>query len=182
MQKALRCFLLLAFLLADLRRPFSPQDDIINRVYSDLLYPGQMNLLFSPLPPISPALCGAGAKRALLIIIIMSALAVPLIYLDNKYRLRFKYRSSVSDTVRKRASKRPRDLFPTQRPLHTSCDQQDAKKGLPLLLTLCPLGVVGMLLIMAGDVEQNPGPLTRQGLFSISIDMLGYDKLCIPFI
>ena len=32
------------------------------------------------------------------------------------------------------------------------------KKGLSLLLILFAAGVVGMLLIMSGDVEQNPGP------------------------
>ena len=42
--------------------------------------------------------------------------------------------------------------------------QRDLKKVLFLLHTIFAAGVTGMLLIMAGDVEQNPGPQTRQGM------------------
>ena len=50
---------------------------------------------------------------------------------------------------------------------------------LPPYRTLCPPGVAEMLLIMAGDVEQNPGPPKRNGqLYRSEVcNQLVYHKL-----
>ena len=155
MERSLWCLLLLTFLLADFRGPVSPQDDIINQAYSDL-YPGQ-NLLFSPLPPTPPTLCGAGTNIALVTLAMMGTLATFLTLLQDKHKVECPSRlPPVSALDQERAS----DLLPVQQTqTHISpCEGQGRKKRLSLLLTLIPLGVIGMLLIVAGDVEQNPGP------------------------
>ena len=155
MEKSLWCCLLLTFLLADFRGPVSPQEDVIRRAYSNLLYPGQ-NLLFSPLPPAPPTLCGAETNIALVTLVIMGTLATLLTLLQDKCKPKDPSPVSALDQLQERAS----DMLPAQQPqTHTSsCEGQNKNQRLSLLLTLIPLGVVGMLLIMAGDVEQNPGP------------------------
>lgn len=153
----MRCFLL-TFLLADFGVPLSPQDDIINKAYVSDLFPGQ-NLLFSPLSPTTPALSGAGASMALAILTMMGILARCLDRKCGKNDVQTPVVQSELDQMGTR--KELSDL--SQQP-HEHVKFKQGKKS--LMLNLYPQGVVGMLLIKAGDVEQNPGPPKRQGMYT----------------
>ena len=153
MQNSLRHLLLLTLLLADLRGPVSPWD---GRIDYNFAYPGGrggLNLLCSPLPPSPPAL--RGANLALITLTLMGILSLPLRYrymVEKKCVHQSKWPSPVTD----------REGIPPGVKPQTCVGGGGGKKGLSLLLVLCAVGVVGMLLIMSGDVEQNPGPPKRQ--------------------
>ena len=158
MQRFMRCSLLLTLLLMDFSRPVTPQVDIIKRAYGDLFL-GQ-NLLFSPLPLSLPVFCGAGTNIALVTLAMMGTLANLLILLEDKYMVKCLSQLSSNSAL---DQGRTSDLFSDQQSqTHNSCKGQDGKM-LPPYRTLCPPGVGEMLLIMAGDVEQNPGPPKRNG-------------------
>ena len=135
--------MLLVLLLADFGQPLSPQESIIDVAYSDVVYrcPTQLyfNLLCCPLSPFQPTFDGVGANMALILLFVMGALAIPLVAVERKCSPHC--RAAIDVVYDTMAS------FP---PL--------LKKGLSLLLILYAARVVGMLLIMSGDVEQNPGP------------------------
>ena len=155
MQRFMRCFLLLTLLLMDFSRPVTPQVDIIKRAYGDLFL-GQ-NLLFSPLPPSLHVFCGGGTNIALVTLAMMGTLANLLLLLEDKYMVKCSSSNSALDQGR------TSDLFSDQQSqTYNSWKGQDGKMS-PPYRTLCPPGVAEMLLIMAGDVEQNPGPPKRNG-------------------
>ena len=144
---------LLVLLLADFGQPLSPQESVIDVAYSDAVYrcPTQLyfNLLCCPLSPFQPTLDGVGANLALILLFVMGALAIPLAAVERKCSPH--YRAAIDLAYHSMAS------FP---PL--------LKKGLSLLLILYADRVVGMLLIMSGDVEQNPGPTNLGRSISIT--------------
>ena len=151
--------LLLTFLLTDFSRPVSPEDDVIQRAYSDLFL-GQ-NLLFSPLPSSQPALFGTGTNIALVTLAMMGRLANLLILLEDKHMEKHSLELSSVCALDKGRSSDLLSVWWHQN--HNSHKEQDGENMLSLLHTLCPPGVVEMLLTLAGDVEQNPGPPKRQG-------------------
>ena len=157
MKRFLRCFLLLTLLLMDFSRPVTPQVDIIKRAYSDLFL-GQ-NLLFSPLPPSLPIFCGAGTNMALVTLVMMGTLADLLILLEDKYMVKCSFQLSSNSAL---DQGRTSDLLHDQHTTYNTFKEQDGKMLSPLH-TLCPPGVVEMLLTMAGDVEPNPGPPKKHG-------------------
>ena len=158
----MRCCLL-TFLLADFGVPVSPQDDIINKAYLSDLFPDQ-NLLFSPLSPTLPALSGAGASMGLAILTMMSVLAR---FLDCKWG-KNDVQTSIVSKLDQMGTRKGVLSGPVQQPHEHTIFKQGKKS---LMLNLYSQGVVGMLLIKAGDVEQNPGPPRRQGTY-ITTDVL----------
>ena len=156
MQYSLQHLLLLTFLLADLRGPAPPWD---GETGYNLVYPagGGLNLLCSPLPPSPPRLCGA--HLALVTLTLMGILSLPLRYMvEGKCGHQSKWPLPPTPVTDQEG------IPPGVRP--QACVRGVGKKGLSILLIICAVGVVGMLLIMAGDVEQNPGPPKRQGAWA----------------
>ena len=169
MQNSLRHLLLVTFLLTDLRGPASPWD---GRTDYNLIYPGGgLNLLCSPLPPSPPALWGADLALITLTLMGILSLSLPLQYMvEKKCGLQSKW--SLPHTPITDQEVIPPGVKPQ------TCVEGGGKKGSrSLLLIICAVGVVGMLLIMVGDVEQNPGPpkAKRQGGY-----MLCYSGVAPP--
>ena len=147
-QRLRRYLLLLILLVVDFGQPVSTQE-IINQIYRDVgcvdhpCDPYCPILLFSPLPFIPASPCGVGTGIGLFILVLMAVLAMLLEKLyANKCGRRFQVYSN--DTSH---------YYQLVTILWQKC-----KKALLLLFTLFAVGVVALLLILSGDVEQNPGP------------------------
>ena len=148
-QRLTRHLFLLILLVVDFGQPVSTQE-IINQIYRDVgcvdhpCDPYCPILLFSPLPFIPAAPCGVGTGIGLFMIVLMAILAVLLEQMyANKCGLRFQV------------------YYPNNTPHYyqlVTMLWQKCKKALLLLFTLFAVGVIALLIILSGDVEQNPGP------------------------
>jgi len=159
-QRPRRYLFLLILLVVDFGQPVSTQE-IINQIYRDVgcvdhpCDPYCPILLFSPLPFIPAAPCGVGTGIGLFMIVLMVVLAVLLEQMyANKCGLRFQV------------------YCPNNTPHYyqlVTMLWQKCKKALLLLFTLFAVGVIALLIILSGDVEQNPGPQETK----LKIDDLG---------